>query len=127
MLSLPSNFIQYNSYIQKGINQNLENFDEVFPLKSGKLASKMIRVMSVLSNISPVLSDLQIVPGMVFPFVKLFSKDECLGMEMALSFFMHWGQHLFEDYPQPSARAVSFVSLLSKSLRKTLFDILSPF
>jgi hypothetical protein len=90
-MSLPSNFIQYNSYIQKGINKHLENFEEHFPLKSEKLTSKMVRVMSVLSNISPIFSDLHIVPGMVFPFVKLFSKDECLGMEMALSFFMHWG------------------------------------
>lgn len=27
LMSLPSNFIQYNSYIQKGVNKHLENFD----------------------------------------------------------------------------------------------------
>lgn len=114
LLDLPQNFVLYNDYIQKGLNKKIEeNFSDKFPLKSKKLSQKMIRVLSVLSNYCPLFGDLELVPSLVFPLVKLFSKDECLGLEVSLSFFLHWGQHLFEDYPNPPASVMIFVRILS--------------
>ena len=111
LLDLPENFVLYNNYLKRGEPDSLKDFSTFFPLKSEKLTQKMRRIMSVLAAHSSVFSDLNIVPSVVFPFVKLFSKDECLATEVSLSFFMHWGQHFFEDHPQPSSAVVVYVRL----------------
>lgn len=70
----------------------------------------MKRVLSILAHYSPIFGDLNRVPGLVFPFVKLFQSDECLALEVVISFFLNWGQLIFEDFPQAPTRAARFVS-----------------
>lgn len=111
LLNLPLNFQCYNSYLKQKSNDSLKHFGEKFPLKSEKLTQKMKRVLTTLSNYSPIFRDMEIVPTCVFPIVKLFSNDECMAFEVSLSFFQHWGQFIFEDYPEASTSVLSYVNI----------------
>lgn len=44
--------------------------------------------MSALSHYCPVFSEMEHVPSIVFPFVKLFAVDEVLTFEIVLSFLI---------------------------------------
>lgn len=109
LLNLPKNALSYDNYIKKGIHKEYENIEEIFPLKNTQLTKKLGRVLSSLAHYSPIFADKQIVPFISFPFIKLFSTDECLSFEFIITFFLHWGQHMFENYPQPSTTMLDLV------------------
>lgn len=78
-----------------------KNLKSCYPIDSNKLYSKMQRILSALAHYCPVFSEIDYIPALVFPFVKMFGVDEVLCFEVILSFFMQWGQHLFEFFPNP--------------------------
>lgn len=109
LLSLPKNALSYDNLVKKGVHREYEKIEQLFPLKNPQMLHKLGRVLSSLAHYSPIFADKQITPFVAFPFVKLFSNDECLAFEFVATFFLHWGQHLFENYPQPSPTMIEYV------------------
>ena len=58
---------------RRGIHPAWRNLGSGFPIKNQKLMSKLQRTLSALSYWSPVFAQLAYLPGLVFPFVKLFA------------------------------------------------------
>lgn len=112
LLSLPKNVLTFDNYLKKGAHKDLVRYEQTFPLKNEALAKKLGRVLSSLSHYCGLFSDQNSVPFVAFPFVKLFSQDECLSFEVILSFYLHWGQHMFENFPHPSSTMIDFVNSL---------------
>ena len=110
LLDLPGNVLCYDNYLKKGVHREFEHIEQIFPLKNQTLVKKLGRVMSSLAHYSPIFSDKQVVPYIAFPFVKLLSNDECMAFEVVLTFMLHWGQHMLENYPYPSTTLISFVT-----------------
>ena len=114
LLSLPKNVLAYDNYLKKGAHKDLAKYEKTFPLKNEVLAKKLGRVLSSLSHYCGLFSDQNILPFVTFPFVKLFNHDECLAFEVVITFLMHWGQHLFENFPHPSSTMINYVLLAHK-------------
>jgi hypothetical protein len=109
LLALPKNYLAFDNYVKKGAHKEFQDLAAIFPLKNADLMKKLSRVLSSLAHYSPIFTDKLYVPYLIFPFVKLFSNEECIAFEVILSFLLHWGQLFFENYPQPSNTLVSYV------------------
>ena len=85
LLRLPQNR-DHCSLCRRGIHPAWRNLGSDFPIKNQKLMSKLQRTLSALSYWSPVFAQLAYLPGLVFPFVKLFASDELAMFEAMLRF-----------------------------------------
>ncbi|KAI8607774.1 hypothetical protein BC830DRAFT_1157806 [Chytriomyces sp. MP71] len=101
LLKLPENREAYETLLEKGIHPSLKDFRKKFPLKSDRIAKSMERTISCLAHWSPIFEDLEYLPGMVFPIVKLFVNDMFSGFEVIMSLLINWCQKWWEYYPNP--------------------------
>lgn len=62
--------------------------------------------------LSSAYSDLRIqwLPGVVYPFVKLFPKDSLTQFEISLTYLANWCAPWFLDYPAPSKQVLDIIS-----------------
>jgi hypothetical protein len=89
-------------------------------------------IVNALVKLYPSLGT-QWLPGIIYPFVKLFQEDCIMCFESSLSFLMNWCQPIFENYPNPSKKVIDFARKYLPKLEKkvtgsnyTLGAILNP-
>jgi hypothetical protein len=114
LMNLPSNNEAYDNLAARGIHSAYKNLHKTYPLKSTQLFSKLQRVLSALAHYSSIFSEVEYMPGLVFPFVKLFGNDELICFEIILSFFFQWGKHFFEYFPNPPITLIQAADELLK-------------
>jgi len=114
LLDLPLNIEAYENLVALGTHSAYANLQKNYPIKSTKLFNKLQRMLSCLAHYSPIFSEVEYLPGFIFPFVKLFAHDECLCFEIILTFFLHWGQHFFEFFPNPPLTIIQATEELLK-------------
>jgi hypothetical protein len=116
LLKLPENRAGYEALLDQGTNASFKDFRKKFPLKSDRGAKSMERILSCLAFWSPIFEDLDYLPALVFPFVKLFWNDifSCLEVIMTLL-----GNHAFWDFFILFSELVpKMVGILSKSTNR---------
>lgn len=74
-------------------------------------------IVNALVKLYPSLG-VQWLPGLVYPFVKLFEEDSIMCFESSLTFLLNWYQPLFENYPNPSKRIITFAKKILPALDK---------
>ncbi|KAJ3027429.1 UNVERIFIED_CONTAM: TBC1 domain member 31 [Siphonaria sp. JEL0065] len=101
LLKLPENREAYDTLLEKSIHPSVKEFRKKFPLKSDRLAKSIEKILSGLAHWSPIFEDLDYLPGMVFPVVKLFINDAFSGFEVTMTLLTNWCQKWWEYYPNP--------------------------
>jgi len=124
LLGLPRNEEAFNSYLNIGIHPAFDDIQKVYSVPSKALTLKLQRVLSALAYYSPIFSEVEYLPDLVFPFVKLFAHDELLCFEILVVFFLHWGQHFFEYFPNPP---ISIIQATEELLKFHEFDLYTHF
>jgi len=114
LLGLPRNEEAFNSYLNLGIHPAFEDLAKVYSVPSQALTLKLQRILSALAYYSSIFSEVEYLPDLVFPFVKLFAHDELLCFEILLVFFLQWGQHFFEYFPNPPLTTIQATEELLK-------------
>ena len=86
LLKLPENRGAYEALLDQGTHPSFKGFRKKFPLKSDRLARSMERMLSCLAFWSPIFENLDYLPSLVFPFVKLYMSDmfSCLEIIMTI-------------------------------------------
>jgi len=100
LLELPINNKAFNALISKGIHPKFENFFEQYP--RSELSIKVQETLSCLAFYNEAFTQVGFLPDMIFPFVKVFGENEIICFEIILTFFIHWGQHFFQNNTKPS-------------------------
>ncbi|KAI9331207.1 rab-GTPase-TBC domain-containing protein [Obelidium mucronatum] len=101
LLKLPENREAYDTLLEKSIHPSVKEFRKNFPLKSERLAKSIEKILSCLAHWSPIFEDLDYLPGMMFPVVKLFINDMFSGFEVMMTLLINWCQKWWEYYPNP--------------------------
>ena len=101
LLETPNNVEQFKELSSKGIHSAFKHLNETHELRNHQLFSKLQAICSALAFYCPLFGEVEHLPELVFPFVKLFASDDLFCFEVVLSFFFHWGQHFFEYFPNP--------------------------
>ena len=101
LLETPNNIEYFDELKSKGTHSAFKHLAETHELRNHQLFSKLQTICSVLAFYCPLFGEVEHLPELVFPFVKLFATDDLFCFEVVLSFFFHWGQHFFEYFPNP--------------------------
>lgn len=89
------------SLLQKGIHEAYVKLDERYPLKERRLFRRLQRILSCLAHWSPLFSEVEFLPSMVFPFVRLFPADDAVVFEIVCTLLLNWCARWFEFFPNP--------------------------
>jgi hypothetical protein len=125
LLKLPENRASYEALLDQGTHPSFRDFRVKYPLKSDRGAKSMERILSCLAHWSPIFEDLEYLPSLVFPFVKLFWNDLFSCLEVLMTVLMNWCQKWWEYYPNPPIELLDIVTQLLSFHDPELFSHLS--
>eukprot|EP00042_Codosiga_hollandica_P053229 m.692387 g.692387 ORF g.692387 m.692387 type:complete len:249 (+) comp58650_c0_seq11:814-1560(+) len=108
-LKLPENFQAYNLLVEKGTHPGFANLHEKYPIKSRKYLRLLQVTLSALAHWCPLVAELDFVPLLVFPFVRIFQHNPIALFEISMTFITNWCQRWFEFFPNPPINILSIV------------------
>ncbi|XP_055019280.1 TBC1 domain family member 31 isoform X2 [Boleophthalmus pectinirostris] len=109
MLFLPENYAAYSSLTDKGLHTAYLSLHDKYPIKSQKLQRRLQRVLSALAHWAAIFGEVEYLPLVAFPFVKLFQNNPLLCFEVVATVIVNWCQHWFEYFPNPPLNILSMV------------------
>ncbi|KAI8905481.1 WD40-repeat-containing domain protein [Gorgonomyces haynaldii] len=112
LLNLPENRTAYESLLDQGTHPTYKDFRKSFPLKSDRLARAMEKMLSCLAFWSPIFENLDYLPSVVFPFVKLYVGDLFSCLEVLMTVLINWCQKWWEYYPNPPVECLDIIEHL---------------
>uniref|UniRef100_A0A3Q1KH56 TBC1 domain family member 31 n=1 Tax=Anabas testudineus TaxID=64144 RepID=A0A3Q1KH56_ANATE len=101
LLCLPENHAAYSSLTDKGLHSAYMTLHDKYPIKSHKLQRGLQRVLSALAHWAAIFGEVEYLPLVAFPFVKLFQNNPMLCFEVVATVIVNWCQHWFEYFPNP--------------------------
>ncbi|KAM7382539.1 hypothetical protein PAMP_002266 [Pampus punctatissimus] len=107
LLCLPENHAAYSSLTDKGLHSAFLTLHDKYPIKSHKLQRGLQRVLSALSHWASIFGEVEYLPLVAFPFVKLFQNNPMLCFEVVATVIVNWCQHWFEYFPNPPLNILS--------------------
>ncbi|XP_075937513.1 TBC1 domain family member 31 [Anarhichas minor] len=107
LLCLPENHAAYSSLTDKGLHSAYLTLHDKYPIKSHKLQRGLQRVLSALAHWAAIFGEVEYLPLVAFPFVKLFQNNPMLCFEVVATVIVNWGQHWFEYFPNPPLNILS--------------------
>ncbi|KAI9203502.1 uncharacterized protein BJ171DRAFT_509794 [Polychytrium aggregatum] len=109
LLRLPENYEAYQALMQLGPHPVVKEFRRKFPLKSERLNKSMEKVLSALAHWTLIIENLEYMPALIFPFVKLFSNDIFTCFEVLVTLVINWCQKWWDYYPNPPIEILDVV------------------
>ncbi|KAA8591499.1 hypothetical protein FQN60_016873 [Etheostoma spectabile] len=109
LLCLPENHAAYSSLTDKGLHSAYLALNDKYPIKSHKLQRGLQRVLSAFAHWAAIFGEVEYLPLVAFPFVKLFQNNPMLCFEVVATVIVNWGQHWFEYFPNPPLNILSMV------------------
>ncbi|KAJ8291047.1 hypothetical protein GJAV_G00020790 [Gymnothorax javanicus] len=109
LLRLPENHSAFNSLMDKGTHPAFLTLSERYPIKSQRLHRGLQRLLSALTYWSAIFGEMDYLPLMAFPFVKLFQNNPLICFEVVATVLVNWCQHWFEYFPNPPLNVLSMV------------------
>ncbi|CAK6954290.1 TBC1 domain family member 31 [Scomber scombrus] len=107
LLCLPENHAAYSSMTDKGLHSAYLTLHDKYPIKSHKLQRGLQRVLSALAHWASIFGEVDYLPLVAFPFVKLFQNNPMLCFEVVVTVIVNWCQHWFEYFPNPPLNILS--------------------
>uniref|UniRef100_A0A3P8TTL2 TBC1 domain family member 31 n=1 Tax=Amphiprion percula TaxID=161767 RepID=A0A3P8TTL2_AMPPE len=107
LLCLPENHAAYSSLTDKGLHSAYLTLHDKYPIKSHKLQRGLQRVLSALAHWAAIFGEVEYLPLVAFPFVKLFQNNPMLCFEVVATVIVNWCQHWFEYFPNPPLNILS--------------------
>ncbi|KAM9724011.1 TBC1 domain family member 31 [Menidia menidia] len=107
LLCLPENHAAYSSLTDKGLHSAFLTLHDKYPIKSHKLQRGLQRVLSALAHWAAIFGEVEYLPLVAFPFVKLFQNNPMLCFEVVATLIVNWCQHWFEYFPNPPLNILS--------------------
>ncbi|KAM4735303.1 TBC1 domain family member 31 isoform 2-T2 [Anableps anableps] len=109
LLCLPENHAAYSSLTDKGLHSAFLTLHDKYPIKSHKLQRGLQRLLSALGHWAAIFAEVEYLPLVAFPFVKLFQNNPILCFEVVATVIVNWCQHWFEYFPNPPLNILSMV------------------
>lgn len=107
LLCLPENHSAYSSLTDKGLHSAFLTLHDKYPIKSHKLQRGLQSVLSALAHWAAIFAEVEYLPLVAFPFVKLFQNNPLLCFEVVATVIVNWCQHWFEYFPNPPLNILS--------------------
>nr|XP_057910143.1 TBC1 domain family member 31 [Doryrhamphus excisus] len=107
LLYLPENYAAYSSLTDKGPHSAYLALHEKYPIKSQKLQRGLQRVLSASAHWAAIFGEVEYLPLITFPFVKLFQNNPMVCFEVVATVLVNWCQNWFDFFPNPPLNILS--------------------
>lgn len=74
LLRLPENHAAFTALVDKGVHPAYSDLHLKYPLKDSRLFRRLRRCLSALAHWSAVMGELEFLPELAFPFVKVYGE-----------------------------------------------------
>ena len=122
LLQVPENRDAFESLRKRGLHSNYKMFRKKYPMKSERISRSMEIVMSAMAHWSSIFEDADMVPCLVFPFVKVYKNDTFACFEVLVSILNNWCEKWWEFYPNPPVQALDIIEDLLQHHDKGLLQ-----
>ncbi len=112
LLKLPENYDSYASLVERGSHPAYVDLPKKYPVKSQKCIRMLERTLSALAHWSPIFSECDYLPLLVFPFVKLFQNNQVICFEVCATLISNWCNCWFEFFPNPPMNILNMIENL---------------
>ncbi|XP_026474476.1 TBC1 domain family member 31-like [Ctenocephalides felis] len=109
LLKLPNNFTVYKSLADRGLHNSFKNLEQTHPMKSVRTMRNMKTVLSILAHWCPLFAQVEYLPSLIFPFVKIFENNSLVTFEAIYTILVNYCQFWFEYHPLPPANILLIV------------------
>ncbi|XP_071502457.1 TBC1 domain family member 31-like [Diadema antillarum] len=109
ILRLPENHAAFSTLVDKGSHIAWAKVHEDYPIKSRKLLRVLQRTLSGLAHWSAIFGEMDYLPLLAFPFIKLFQNNQLVCFEVIATILVNWCQHWFEYFPNPPINVLGMV------------------
>lgn len=121
ILRLPENHSAFSTLVDKGSHIAWAKVHQDYPIKSRKLLRVLQRTLSALAHWSAIFGEMDYLPLLSFPFIKLFQNNQLVCFEVIATILVNWCQHWFEYFPNPPINVLGIVeNILAFHDRKLL-------
>ncbi|CBY15935.1 unnamed protein product [Oikopleura dioica] len=101
ILRIPGNNSAYESLLSRGQHPGMKDFDQKYPIKSNRIARAMDKCLNCIGHWNSIFLELDYVPVLVFPFVKLFQNSGLHCFEIVATVLFNYCRDWFSFYPNP--------------------------
>ena len=109
LLEIPGNEACFTTLVQRGVHPNWKNIGEKFQIKSPRLTRILEKILSALAHWSEIFAELEYLPMLVFPFVKIFQHNHLVCFEVVATYLKSFCLHWFEFFPNPPIGVLSVI------------------
>ncbi|XP_061390286.1 TBC1 domain family member 31 [Musca vetustissima] len=122
LLVLPYNKLQYNDLLQMGTPPTIAQRCRHLNMKNDTLKRALIKCWSSLSQWCKVLAYSEMLPDLIFPFVKCFQQNHLVAFEICMTLITNQYQLFFEYHPLEPSSYLGLCANILQHYDKMLFD-----
>ncbi|XP_005176828.1 TBC1 domain family member 31 [Musca domestica] len=122
LLVLPHNKVQYSDLVQMGTPPTIARRCRSINMKNDTLKRALIKCWSSLSQWCKVLAHSEILPDLIFPFVKIFQQNHLVAFEVCMTVITNQFQLFFEYHPLEPSSYLGLCANILQHYDKMLFD-----
>ncbi|OQR83047.1 hypothetical protein ACHHYP_15167 [Achlya hypogyna] len=101
LLELPDNADAFGALLAKGVHPAFLRLERQYPIQNQRLFRRLQRLLSAVAFWCPALGEVDYLPGLVFPFVKVCDNNDVMAFEVVATLLLHWGRDFLVRYPYP--------------------------
>ena len=116
------NEASFNSLVSRGVHPAWKDIGEKFQIKSPRLVRILEKILSALAYYSELFCELEYLPMLVFPFVKIFQYNHLICFEVCVTFLRNFCLHWYEFFPNPPIGVLSVIENIIAENDKTVYN-----
>ncbi|KAL1513504.1 hypothetical protein ABEB36_002908 [Hypothenemus hampei] len=124
LLKLPINTQHYNSIVNHVSVATFEDLSKKYPVEDKVSIRCLKHLLDNLASWCPFFAQVDYLPYLLYPFVKVFHKKPIACFELACTFIINWCQHWFEYFPLPP---INILAIIDNILMEHNFILLQHF
>ncbi|XP_023308034.2 TBC1 domain family member 31 [Lucilia cuprina] len=122
LLKLPHNRLQYQELLKMGVPSAVNQQAKSIQLKNNTLKRSLSKCWSCLAQWCKVLAHSEILPGLIFPFVKMFQQNPLTAFEVCCTLIQNHFQLFFEYHPLEPKNYLGLCTNLLQHFDQQLYE-----
>ncbi|KAM7341726.1 TBC1 domain family member 31 isoform 2-T2 [Cochliomyia hominivorax] len=122
LLQLPNNRLQYQELLQMKVPPSVSSQAKDIKIKNSSLKKALLTCWSCLAQWCKVLAYSDILPGLIFPFVKMFQQNPLTAFEVCCTLIQNQFQLYFEYHPLEPNNYLGLCTNILQHFDNSLYD-----
>ena len=114
VLQIPMNRDVFLTMAQQKIHPKVRTLPNRLPMKYSVISQRLVRLISNLAYWHPPLAECDWLPSLVFPFLKVFTRDSLITFEICATIIYNWCHDWLHFVPNPPITILSRIDRIAR-------------